>query len=241
MKKQILAAALVAMLGLTACNEAEKTEKKDDVKATAAIVQTAPAAIASTAPTTKEDVIATVPADVVPTNPPPATEATTTKELNIDFNNRSLVVQGKKFTVGETTLQEILDNGFTFNEEINPDDQLNYRYSALLKLANERTAICTFIIPNDEPVPIKEGILESIKVGDLKGLPSDVELPLPKDVKLDDIIEKYGEPDHFDDTINSANYHSDDDSSALIIYFHDNENTILCGVELVLCKKMTNN
>ncbi|WP_037272070.1 hypothetical protein [Ruminococcus flavefaciens] len=102
MKKQFIAAALIAALGLTACGESEKsdnkTEKTTGAATTAEITTEAATEAATTAEITTEA----------------ATEAAVPTELSdkyVDFNNMSFKYNGHLMTLGVSTLQDFLDAG----------------------------------------------------------------------------------------------------------------------------------
>lgn len=102
MKKQFIAAALIAALGLTACGEA-KTSEKTSEKATEATK----AAEVTTEATTEAATTAEITTEAI-------TEAAVPTELSdkyVDFNNMSFKYNGHLMTLGVSTLQDFLDAG----------------------------------------------------------------------------------------------------------------------------------
>ncbi|SHM47435.1 hypothetical protein [Ruminococcus flavefaciens] len=101
MKKQFIAAALIAALVLTACGES-KTSEKTSEKATEATT-TAEATEAKEAET-----------EATETATEAVTEAAVPTELSdkyVDFNNMSFKYNGHLMTLGVSTLQDFLDAG----------------------------------------------------------------------------------------------------------------------------------
>ncbi|MCR4796339.1 MAG: hypothetical protein K5898_14435 [Ruminococcus sp.] len=105
MKKQFIAAAIVAMLGLTSCGEA-KTSEKTSEKATEATT----AEITTEAATTEEITTEAVTESAVPTE---------LSDKYADLDNRSFKYNGKTLTVGVSTLQDIIDAGIEFEKTEN--------------------------------------------------------------------------------------------------------------------------
>lgn len=145
MKRKLLAIALVAMMGLTACGKSESSEKeKSDKKETETTTE---------AETTTEE--ETTEAETTTTAEEVTTEAETTtekaddadkdkdekksdskpveglSEKYADLDNRSFAYNGKVFTVGVNTLQDLVDAGVPFKESdaANFDNNVNKNHS----------------------------------------------------------------------------------------------------------------
>ena len=119
MKKQIIAAVLVAMLGLTACDESEKSDNKTE-KTTEATT------IAETTEAAKDEVTEAI--SEVTTTEEITTEAekksavpTGLSEKYADLDNRSFKYNGHLLTLGISTLQDVLDAGIEFESTDNYD------------------------------------------------------------------------------------------------------------------------
>ena len=110
MKKQILAAALVAMLGLTACGESEKSDNKTEKNTEAATV--AETTEAATVEATTEAATVAVPTEL--------------SDKYADLDNRSFKYNGKMFTLGVSTLQDFLDAGAELEPEKSTSADANY-------------------------------------------------------------------------------------------------------------------
>ncbi len=132
MKKKLLAIALVAMMGMTACGKSEsKDEGKSDTK-------TETTTEAET--TTEEDTT-----EAEETTEEETEEDTTSAEMPeydefklvdglsenyIDFDNRAFAYDEKIYKLGESTLQDLIDGGIPFDEGDlnNIDNNVNSNY-----------------------------------------------------------------------------------------------------------------
>ena len=205
MKKQILAAAIVAMLGLTACDEAEKSEKSSE-KATEATTAAEVTTEAATVEATTEA----------------ATEAAVPTELSdkyADLDNRSFKYNGKMFTLGVSTLQDFLDAGAELEPEKSTSADANYDkhfkeffvgqypYGSAeyrLKTENYQEIYLYFINPNssqenkqDNDILLRECTLGKIhvkKAGDGTVIPDNFEFAFDNSLTADSLIANSGEP-----------------------------------------------
>ena len=178
MKKKLLAIALVAMLGLTACSDAEGSKKKDKKDKTEA---------ATEAETTTEE--ETTEAEI--TTEEKTTEAKTTTEEKTteaekaekkdekksesksveglgskyaDLDNRSFAYEGKVFTVGKNTYQDLIDAGIPFKEDDlnNIDNNVNSNHSTswyAVKVSDYSTIQFQFSNYTDSNIKEKDCVL----------------------------------------------------------------------------------
>lgn len=146
MKKKLLAIALVAMMGLTACgksesSEKEKSEKKKTETTTEAETtteeETTEAETTTTEEVTTEAVTTTEKSDDKDEDKDKDEKKSDSKpaeglsENYADLDNRSFAYDGKVFKVGENTLQDLVDAGVPFkeNDAANFDNNVNKNHS----------------------------------------------------------------------------------------------------------------
>ncbi|SHM85504.1 hypothetical protein [Ruminococcus flavefaciens] len=197
MKKQFIAAAIVAMLGLTACGEAktsEKTSKKTNEAAT-------------TAETTEADETEVVIIEELTTDPVKVTSLPTgLSDKYADLDNRSFIYDGHLYTLGVSTLQDMLDNGVEFTKTDNYDKiwtkqlkgQANYG-TFDCTVANSRLQF-TFGNPKKTEIPMKDCVIcqviypdfeSAIKRGDND---TKLQFAFPYTLTKDELIANSGEP-----------------------------------------------
>ena len=197
MKKQFIAAALIAALGLTACGEA-KTSEKTSEKATEATK----AAEVTTEAATEAATTAEITTEA-------ATEAAVPTELSdkyADLDNRSFMYDGHLYTLGVSTLHDMLDNCVEFTETDNYDKiwtkqlkgQVNYG-TFDCTVANSRLQF-TFGNPMKTEIPMKDCIIcqviypdfeSAIKRGDND---TKLQFAFPYTLTKDELIANSGEP-----------------------------------------------
>ncbi len=167
MKKQFIAAALIAALGLTACGEA-KTSEKTSEKATEATT-TAEATEAKEAET-----------EATETATEAVTEAAVPTELSdkyVDFNNMSFKYNGHLMTLGVSTLQDFLDAGLEPKDNYDkvwkesfhgdPDEAgcaIDYKISGL-SISGIHLYFCNL---KEEGTPMKDCVLCYVYYGECK-------------------------------------------------------------------------
>lgn len=150
MKRKLLAIALVAMMGLTACGKSESSEKEKSDKNEN---ETTTEAETTTEEETTEAETTTTAAEEVTTEAETTTEKSDDadkdkdekkeekksdakpveglSEKYADLDNRSFAYKGKVFTVGVNTLQDLVDAGVPFKESdaANFDNNVNKNHS----------------------------------------------------------------------------------------------------------------
>ncbi|WP_303805597.1 hypothetical protein [Ruminococcus flavefaciens] len=200
MKKQFIAAALIAALGLTACGEA-KTSEKTSEKATEATK----AAEVTTEATTEAATTAEITTEA-------ATEAAVPTELSktyADLDNRSFKYNGKLMTLGVSTLQDFLDAGLEPKD--NYDKMWTKKYNGNPRESG-KTFDCSistksgystsiyFCNPTGSNLSMKECVLCMISY---RGFESDIqegnytnsiEFSFPCTLKSEELTENSGEP-----------------------------------------------
>ena len=197
MKKQFIAAALIAALGLTACGDA-KTSEKTSKKTTEA---------ATTAETTEADETEVVIIEELTTDPVKVTSLPTgLSDKYADLDNRSFIYDGHLYTLGVSTLQDMLDNGVEFTKADNYDKiwtkqlkgQANYG-TFDCTVANSRLQF-TFGNPMKTEIPMKDCIIcqviypdfeSAIKRGDND---TKLQFAFPYTLTKDELIANSGEP-----------------------------------------------
>lgn len=195
MKKQFIAAALIAALGLTACGEA-KTSEKTSEKATEA---------AKTAEATEADETEVVMIEELTTEPVKVTSLPTgLSDKYADLDNRSFIYDGHLYTLGVSTLQDMLDNGVEFTKTDNYDKIWTKQ---LKGQANYGTFDCqvnalklAFGNPSETEIPMKDCVIcqviyndfeSSIKRGDND---TKLQFAFPYSLTKDELITNSGEP-----------------------------------------------
>lgn len=166
MKKQLLAIALVAMMGLTACGESESSNKdKSDKKEaeTTTVVETTEKKTTET----EEETTTEASSEEETTTSAAAPEYDEFKLVDglgdkyVDFDNRAFAYDGKVYKLGEATLQDLIDGGIPFdkNDLNNIDNNVNSNYetSTYTVQINDYTSLqFQFINATDEGKKEKE-------------------------------------------------------------------------------------
>ena len=189
MKKQFIAAALIAALGLTACGEA-KTSEKTSEKATEA----------------------TTTAEATETATEAVTEAAVPTELSdkyVDFNNMSFKYNGHLMTLGVSTLQDFLDAGLEPKDNYDkvwkesfhgdPDEAgcaIDYKISGL-SISGIHLYFCNL---KEEGTPMKDCVLCYVYYGECKtdkekgAYSNNFEFSFPYNLTADELTANSGEP-----------------------------------------------
>ena len=197
MKKQFIAAALIAALGLTACGEA-KTSEKTSEKATEAATT---AEITTEAATTEE----------ITTEA--ATEAAVPTELSdkyVDLNNMSFKYNGHLMTLGVSTLQDFLDAGLepednydkVWKESFHGDPHeagcaIEYNISGKVLYGGVNLYFCNL---KEEGTPMKDCVLCYVYYGENKtdkekgAYSNNFEFSFPYNLTADELTANSGEP-----------------------------------------------
>lgn len=228
MKKQFIAAALIAALGLTACGEA-KTSEKTSEKATEA---------ATTAEITTEAAKEEITTEAV-------TEAAVPTELSdkyVDFNNMSFKYNGHLMTLGVSTLQDFLDAGLEPKDNYDkvwkesfhgdPDEAgcaIDYKISGL-SISGIHLYFCNL---KEEGTPMKDCVLCYVYYGECKtdkekgAYSNNFEFSFPYNLTADELVANSGEPT-FKKSENAFNYTETStvftDEERSIAFSFDNKN-----------------
>jgi len=201
MKKQFIAAALIAALGLTACGEA-KTSEKTSEKATEATK----AAEVTTEATTEAATTAEITTEAI-------TEAAVPTELSdkyVDFNNMSFKYNGHLMTLGVSTLQDFLDAGLepkdnydkVWKNHFYGDPHvagcaIEYNISGKVLFGGVDLYFCNL---KEEGTPMKDCVLCYVNYGENKtdkengAYSNNFEFSFPYNLTADELTANSGEP-----------------------------------------------
>lgn len=120
MKKKALVAAIAVLLSFTACGTTENSEKSESEIETTIQNTEAETTVEETEPITEDSTEAdeenTEEATTVVTEPQEFTPVEGLSENYADLENRSFAYDGKVFTLGKNTLQDLIDGGIPFKE-----------------------------------------------------------------------------------------------------------------------------
>ena len=224
MKKQFIAAALIAALGLTACGESEKadkTEKTTGAATTAEIsteVTTEAISTSTTEETSKEvpmfdgktEEELLINGSDSPINAETEKQAPTElSKTYADLDNRSFKYNGKLMTLGVSTLQDFLDAGL--EPEDNYDKIWKHKYhgnphqsgstfDCTISTAGGVATYIAFCKPAEADVPMKECVLCMVKYSSFENDIQDgsyshnFEFAFPFTLTSEELTENSGEP-----------------------------------------------
>lgn len=134
-------------------------------------------------------------------------EATEAKEpivsdtLWADFDNMVFSVNGKEYKLGETTLQEMIDDGVPFDEDdlANAGNNINANYetpSFQIVLGEYYSASVYAMNDTDENKPANECILSTISLYIEQDEPQDIlSFNFPLNITKEDLLANCGEPE----------------------------------------------
>lgn len=185
MKKKLIAISLVAMLGLSGCGLTGTSSSSSE----ASVAEETTAEEATTEAATEEET--TEAATEAPTEAETeeeTTEAATEEETKedsdkdsasakpveglsdkyVDFDNRSFAYNGKVFTVGKSTFQDLVDGGVAFKEDdlnnINNNVNKNHSTSTYtVKISDYSSIQFEFINCTDDSMQEKDCVLSSAR------------------------------------------------------------------------------
>lgn len=225
MKKAIyigLILSLAAGCLLTGCGDQKSSESSSEasesVAATEAETSEAEAEVETEAETEEETEAETEAATEEETEAA-ETEAATEAEpivsdtLWVDFDNMTFNVNGKTYKLGETTLQEMIDDGVPFEEDdlANAGNNVNANYETpyfSIVLGEYDYAQISAMNDTDENKPASECCISSIYMSIDQEKPQDiVSFNFPLNITKDDLLTNSGEPENPDDIFT---YDSDD-------------------------------
>lgn len=167
MKKQALLVALMAaLMSFTACGETESS-KVSETEIEATTEQIAETEADTTAAETEE---VTEPAEesVVSTEPKEFTPVEGLSKNYADLEQRCFAYNGKIFTLGKSTLQDLIDGGIPFSEnELNNSGNnvnKNYESSTYTVRINDYVSLqLTFVNITDSNIPESECLLKHVR------------------------------------------------------------------------------
>ena len=149
------------------------------------------------------------------------TEETTESETNIsgdwiNFDDMSFSMNGTTFTLGKSTMQDIIDSGIEINTRKSIDDTVepNTSFGGFnVKFGgDDRIGYFDVFNDTDSPKKAKDCILYYVDC-DFEDDP--ITFSFPSAMTLDELVAKYGEPDH--------EYHNDDDPDRVYDYYTYNK------------------
>ncbi|MBR3058383.1 MAG: hypothetical protein IKG93_10515 [Clostridiales bacterium] len=180
-----LVLSLALVMGAAACSskstekEATKTERVEDTTTTTTEATTTEA-------TTTEAALR-------------KPEGAVTSDKFVDFDDMGFTVNGKKYTLGVTTLQDLINDKIEFSDtthfDDNVDKQSSYYIGYSFDVIPYRSAIMTIANFTDEDHPAKECVISSFKVSCIPELPEGkVGFNFPDLFTKDDLIKSAGDP-----------------------------------------------
>lgn len=151
----------------------------------------------------------------VPETPSPApTEAPTAEPtaeptaaaLYINFDEMCFYINGVKFTLGVSTLQDMIDAGVPFRESDleNAGNNLRANYQSegfRIVLGEYLTAIVYMLNDSDSGMPVSECCVCEIYIGCANRQQDILHFDFPLDLTMEELIDRAGEPSellHFD-------------------------------------------
>lgn len=160
-------------------------------------------------PTTVPTVVPTTETTVTPTAEPtstptatPSVAPQTSESLSdkyVDFDDMSILVNGIKYTLNVSTLQDMIDNGVPFVDTSNANNNIRPNYESEtfeIKVDDEHLVYVSFSNFTDENKTINECPLSYVK---FDVVDTDVvKLSCPLDLKEEDLVMQAGEPNNVD-------------------------------------------
>lgn len=133
----------------------------------------------------------------------------------VDLDNRSFAVNGKVYTLGKTTLQEMIDDGVPFDENdiANANNNLNKNHESEsfdINLGKYYSAQVRVINDSDENQKIADCKISQIYLPVKEDQEQDIiEFAFPLTVSREEIIANAGEPTDQSDYKGDNDYHSE--------------------------------
>ena len=230
MKTKILTAAVIAaMLTLTACGESDKADTTSDKSAETTTTTAASEEVTTEAVTETEadaEVITEATEEITDTIEEVTTELapavpTELSDKYADLDNRSFKYNGKLFTVGVSTMQDLIDAGATIEKGSSSDDsEMNFDKEYKHKFRGQFPYGCLeyrldgfgshvelyFINPDESPRKVRDCVLAKISVrldnvlttGSLDGFSEKMEFAFDTSLTYDELVANSGEPTYED-------------------------------------------
>ena len=212
MKKKtisVLVAALCAFSLLVGCSSNKPTDTVPPTTTQPAVTESTPETTApevTTEPTAPETTAATVPETTAPAdNGGSAANAPSGKYVDID--NMQFSINGKTYTLGQTTLQQMIDDGVPFREDdlANANNNLNKNSQSQgfrIDLAEYWSAQVYTLNDTDGNKTAAECYISEIYLPLKKDSTQDIlTFAFPLDMTIEDLKANAGEPtktDHYD-------------------------------------------
>lgn len=175
---------LAFVMGMAACSS--KTSETTTAKENETTTQTSE--VTTTTTTVAESVERT------PTG-------TCTSDKFNDFENMNFTYKGKKYTLGVTTLADMINDGVPFSnaegdfgEKV--DKQSSFYLGFSFDIIPYRSATVTVANYTDNDLPVKDCVISSFRLSSIRQLPDGgVTFNFPDLFTKDDVINSIGEPD----------------------------------------------
>lgn len=222
MKKKIITAAVIsAMLTLTSCGETDKASTTSEKPAETTTTTAATEEVTTEAVTETEadaEVITEATEEITDTIEEVTTELSTTYA---DLDNRSFKYNGKLFTIGVSTMQDLIDAGATIekgsssdNSEMNFDKEYKHKFRGQFPYGCLEYRLdgfgshveLYFINPDESPRKVRDCVLAKISVrldnvlttGSLDGFSEKMEFAFDTSLTYDELVANSGEPTYED-------------------------------------------
>lgn len=197
---------------LTGCGETESNESSEQTTVATTTTEAETSEAVTEAETTEAEATEATEAETTDTageeattEAKAATDSSNSDTLWVDFDHMEFSVNGKTYTLGKTTLQEMIDDGVPFEENdlANARNNVNPNYeseSFNIELGEYAFAQITTLNDTSENKPASECYIESIY------MPVDLEQPqdilqfnFPFTMTKEDLLANSGEPEDPDD------------------------------------------
>jgi hypothetical protein len=192
----ILAASM--MFGVAACASDDSSSRSDDDNERVTTeAETEDDEDETTSETTTE---AEEPAESTLREP----EGPVESEFFTDFENMSFTYNGNTYTLGVSTLQDLIDDGVELSgldaaSDI-VDSQSTYYAGFSIELIPYRSATMTVANYTDEELPASDCVITSLSVDSIRELPEGaIEFNFPDLFTAEDLVNSAGEPDNINE------------------------------------------
>lgn len=191
---------------LTGCGEQKETENSDKTAETTTVTEAETSeAVTETTEAETETTEAAETEEEITTEVKDATASNNSDALWADFDHMTFTVNGKTYTLGETTLQEMIDDGVPFEEDdlANAGNNVNPNYeseSFNIELGEYAFAQVKVLNDTSENKPANECYIDEIYMPVYLDQPQDIlQFNFPFTMTKEDLLANSGEPEDPDD------------------------------------------